>query len=61
MEWLKAIRMSQKILQAEVTERAAIRQPTYANIENGWRLPSVRTAQRIAAVLGFDWHKFFES
>lgn len=32
----------------------------YANIENGKRLPSVPVAKKIAAVLGFDWTRFYE-
>lgn len=60
MEWLKAIRISQKILQEEVAARAQIRQPTYANIENGKRRPSVQTAQKIASVMNFDWRRFYE-
>lgn len=32
----------------------------YANIEAGKRKPSVPVAKKIAAVLGFDWTRFYE-
>ena len=57
---LKAIRMSQKMTQVEVASQVGIAQSSYSNIEKGkWR-PSVSSAKRIAAVLGFDWTRFYE-
>ncbi len=60
MEWLKAIRKEQKMSQAHVAELANITQPSYTNIENGKRSPSVATAKAIASTLGFDWTRFYE-
>jgi DNA-binding XRE family transcriptional regulator len=37
-----------------------ISQPSLANIESGKTNPRIITAKRIAAVLDFDWTKFFE-
>lgn len=60
MSWLKAIRHKCRMSQVEVARGAYITQPSYANIENGKRAPSVPTAKRIAKILGFDWRRFYE-
>jgi transcriptional regulator with XRE-family HTH domain len=58
-EYLKAIRTDKRLSQKEVASAARITQPTYSNIENGKRQPSVDVAKKIAEVLGFDWTEFF--
>ena len=60
MNWLEEIRTANGMSQKEVAEAAEISQPTYCNIEKGKRGISVDTARRIAAVLGFDWTRFYE-
>ena len=59
MMWLLEIRKLHGKTQREIAKEASIKQTTYANIENGVRRPSVRTAQAIAASLGFEWTRFF--
>lgn len=59
-EWLIAIREDQNMTQKKIAERAGIAQATYSNIESGKRSVGVPVAKRIAAVLGFEWTKFFE-
>lgn len=59
--WLIDKRKNKGLSQKDVSERAGISQPSYCNIENGSRRPSVETAKRIAEVLGFNWTEFFES
>lgn len=49
---LKAIRLERGYTQAEVAEMAGIAQPTYSNIENGKKNPSINTLKRLARVLG---------
>lgn len=49
---LKAIRIERGYTQAEVAEMAGIAQPTYSNIENGKKNPSLNTLRRLAKVLG---------
>ena len=49
---LKAIRIEKGLTQTEVAERAGIAQPTYSNIENGKKNPSLNTLKRLASVLG---------
>lgn len=44
----------------EVSAKASISESMYSLIENGKRRPSVEAAKRIAAVLGFDWTKFYQ-
>ena len=60
MEWLKSARIAAGMTQEQVADKALISQPSYANIETGRRAPSVKTAQKIAAALGFDWQRFYE-
>lgn len=58
-EWLVSLRTQLKLSQKEVAKRAKIPRSTYANYELNLRNPSVRKAQRIAGVIGFDWTIFF--
>ena len=60
MSWLEAIRNERGLSQRSVAEAAEIAQATSRNIEKGKRGISVKVAKRIAAVLGFEWTKFFE-
>ena len=60
MSWLEAIRNERGLSQRSVAEAAEIAQATYCNIEKGKKGISVKVAKRIAAVLGFEWTKFFE-
>lgn len=59
MKWLKHIRIDADMTQIEVASAVGITQQMYWMIENGERRPSVETAKKIAAVLGFDWTMFF--
>lgn len=58
MGWLREIRGGKS--QQAVADEIGIAQSTYASIEVGSRKPSVPMAKRIAAVLGFDWTRFYE-
>jgi len=58
--WLREIRKEKKMLQREVANPIGISSAYYTFIEKGKRRPSVETAKKIAAVLGFEWTKFFE-
>lgn len=60
MKWLRDLRIKAGKTQDEIAGEACISRGSYANIENGERRPSVDAAKRIAAVLGFEWTKFFE-
>ena len=59
-KWLTDIREDKGLNQKEVSDAAGISQPAYSNIENGERNPSVDTAKKIAAVLGFEWTRFYD-
>ena len=61
MKELKEIRKEKALTEAEVSARAGITQQHYNFIENGKRRPSVAVAKKIAAVLGFDWTRFYET
>lgn len=57
--WLKKYRMAAALSQKEISEQAGITQQFYNYIENGVRRPSPETAQKLAAILGFEWTQFF--
>lgn len=46
--------------QGAVANAAGIAQPSYFEIEKGFSTPRPETAKRIAAVLGFEWTRFYE-
>ncbi len=58
MKWLAEIRGKRS--QQSVADEIGMSQSGYASIETGARTPSVIMAKRIAAVLGFEWTRFFE-
>ena len=60
-EWLRDIRVGQGKTQQEVADSADMSQSGYAGIETGAKKPTVSTAKKIAAVLGFEWTRFFEN
>ena len=57
-EWLRELRGDRT--QKSVAIEAGIPQQLYNVIENGKRGASVAVAKKIAAVLDFDWTRFFE-
>jgi len=56
--WLRTKRQGKS--QEQIAKMAGITQQMYSKIERGEANPSVDVAKRIAAVLGFDWTRFFE-
>ncbi|UZQ85078.1 helix-turn-helix domain-containing protein [Thermoclostridium stercorarium] len=59
-EWLKNKRIELNKTQEAVAAAVGITQQHYSLIETGERTPSVECAKAIAAILDFDWTKFFE-
>lgn len=57
--WLKNTRIEKGMTQKYVAECVGITQPSYHQIESGENNPTIETAKKIAAVLGFDWTMFF--
>lgn len=57
---IKELRKEHGWTGVETAERSKISYQHYNFIENGKRRPSVPVAKRIAAVLGFDWTRFYE-
>ena len=57
--WLKNTRIEKGMTQKIVAEYVGITQPSYHQIESGENNPTIETAKKIAAVLGFDWTMFF--
>ena len=57
--FLIAIRKARSMSQKDVADKAGISQTTYCNIESGKRNPSVKVAQKLGKVLGFDWTELF--
>ena len=59
INWLKEIRDTLQMTQAEIAEKAGVQRAYYAMIEIGIRRPSPEVAMRIAGALGFDWTRFY--
>ena len=59
-DWLVSIRHGRGESQYQTAEVIGIAQSTFAGFETGVRNPSVETAKKIGAALGFDWTRFFE-
>ena len=59
-DWMRDERLSKNMTQDEVSKAAGISQNFYANIENGKRDPSIKTAKAIADILRFPWQRFYE-
>ncbi len=57
---IKESRCEKGLTCQHVATQVGISRSAYSNIENGKRRPSVDTAKKIAAVLGFDWTRFFD-
>ena len=60
-DWLREIRNGTGKSQEAIAKAVGMGQSGYSMLENGERRPSVETAKKIAAVLGFDWTRFFEN
>ena len=58
-EWLIRERERRGLSQAEVAQQSGIVQQSYQLIENGTNRPRPGTAMKIAALLGFDWTRFY--
>ena len=59
MAFLKEQRTKKNLTMRQVCDAVDISEGYYSMIESGERRPSVETAKKIAAVLGFDWTQFF--
>ncbi len=58
--WLEIKRTKKRLTQYQVAQLANIDRAYYTQIENGNRRPSPEVAQRLAAILDFDWTIFFK-
>ena len=57
---LKIERKKKLLTQQQLAELVGVDRTLISKIESGAATPSVTTAKKIAAVLGFNWTKFFE-
>lgn len=60
MSWIKKLRVAKGLSCEAVGRSVGITQQYYNFIETGKRRPSVPVAKKIAAVLGFDWTRFYD-
>ena len=58
--WFKQTREDKGFTQEELAAKIGITRQHIGLIENGVVAPSVEVAKKIAAVLGFDWTRFYE-
>ena len=56
----KELRHKSHLTQEQLAKMVGISRTMVTEIENGNANPSVKVAKKIAAVLGFDWTRFFE-
>lgn len=59
-QWLIQLRELKGFTQQELASQAGISRSYYSGIEVGTRNAPVKTAKKIAGVLGIDWTLFFE-
>ena len=59
-EWMVQARNAKGMSQADVAKQSGIVQQSYQLIEKGVNRPRIETAQRIGAVLGIPWLRFYE-
>ena len=57
---IRKIRMMAGLSQADIANATGLNAAAISLIERGKRTPRPKTAKKIAAVLGFDWQKFYE-
>lgn len=57
---LREFRRKARMTQAKLAERSGVSQGYIAHIESGRRVPTVKTAKKIAGVLGIDWVLLFK-
>lgn len=57
---LKIARKKKRLTQQQLAELIGVDRTLISKIESGSVTPSVTTAKKIAAVLGFNWTRFFE-
>ena len=58
--WLKELRHKSHLTQEQLAKMVGISRTMVTEIANGNANTSVKVAKKIAAVLGFDWTRFFE-
>jgi len=59
--WLKELRSeSGNMTQEQLAKKVGISRTMITEIENGNANPSVKVAKKIAAVLGFNWTRFYD-
>ena len=60
-QWLKELRQrSNNLTQEQLAKMVGISRTMITEIENGKANPSVEVAKKIAAVLGFNWTRFYD-
>ena len=57
---LREKRKASQYTQKALSKAACLTQSAISNIETGQRKPSVESAKKLGAVLGFDWSELFE-
>lgn len=57
---LRERRIAARMTQTKLAELSGVSQEAISVIERGGHTPSVKTAQKLAKILGVKWTKFFE-
>ena len=59
-DWLRERRLEKQLTLQEIAKEVGVSWQSLSYYETGERTPSVPTAKRIGAFLGFDWAQFYE-
>ena len=60
MEWLKRSRENKGLTQEQIAKAVGVDRSLISKYETGNAIPSLKKAQAIAIILGFNWTRFFE-
>jgi transcriptional regulator with XRE-family HTH domain len=59
-KWLIELRKAKSLTQLELARTVGVANSAINKYELGLRRPTIKIAVKLADVLGFDWHRFFE-
>jgi len=60
MDWLREKRKEKDLTQDDVAEKVGINRATLSKLETGDTMPSVKLAQKLGALLDFNWTRFYQ-
>lgn len=59
-DWLRSARQAKGLSVISIATKVGVSRQFYSMVERGERRPSPEKSKKIAAVLDFEWTKFYE-